>query len=122
MLMVGRNVYAIWSNPLFRDALQALLSHPDVHWIGDASDIDQAVVEILQHQPDTVLFEANQEVHPGQLIDRIEMQDFQLQIISLNIDTNEIILFRRDYRSVMDEKDLLQYILTPFEFGGIHDD
>lgn len=120
--MVGHKVYAIWSNPIVRDALRTLLSHPDIIWTGDESVIDQAVEDILLLKPDTVLVETDQDTHPGQLIDRLQVEDFRLQIISLNIDTNEVTLYHRDYRSVVHQEDLLQFILTPFAFGGTHDD
>lgn len=120
--MLQQKVYAIWFNPIFRDALHILLAHQQILWVGDQSNIDQAVEDILLLRPDTVLIESGENANPGTLIHRLENHDFQLQIICMNINTNEATLYHRDYRSVYQEEDLLQFILSPFASGGIHDD
>lgn len=120
--MARQKIYTIWSNPIFRDSLRILLAHPEILWLGDQTDINRAVEDILQQKPDTVLVESGENANPAMLIHKLEKKDFQLQIIGLNIDTNEVILFHRDYRSVFHERDLLHFVLSPFVFGGIHDD
>jgi hypothetical protein len=52
----------------------------------------------------------------------LEKGIYRLQIVSMNIDTNEVTVYHREYRSVVHQEELLQLILTPFLPGGIHED
>ena len=54
---MSHRLFLIWTNPLFRDSVRLFLSHPNVKWVGAASNWATAQPEILSLQPDTILVE-----------------------------------------------------------------
>ncbi len=111
-------MYVIWSNPLFRDALRMLLNHPDLEWVGCENELSQALGEIRTFQPNTILVEHSEDFLFGDFVERLEYGSSKLQIISLNMETNEILLYHLEHHSVIHGEELLNLILHSQQSGG----
>ena len=106
-------VYVIWSNPIFRDALHMLMRKGSFDWVGSATDIDQALEEIWQIKPDTVVIENSRGNILDDLIEKLESSEYRIQIICMNLDNNQAVLYRREVRFVIHEDELTDLILNP---------
>lgn len=109
--MAVRRVYAIWINPIFHESVRLLLKHPDIIWLGATADIPTAHEEIMRLQPDTILFEKTRTGIPADVIEILEVKTWEMRIIGLSLDDNEINLYLREHQTVLDAGDLLQYVL-----------
>jgi DNA-binding NarL/FixJ family response regulator len=109
--MARGRVFVIWINPLFRESTRLLLEHPDVEWVGAATDISMAHEEILKHRPDTVLFEKTRSGVPADIIEMLGVETWDLRIIGISLEDNELILYHRENQMVVKAGDLLQFVL-----------
>lgn len=108
---MSRRLYLIWTNPLFRDSVRLLLDHPEVEWLGTASDIVSARAEILENHPDTIVVEEVEGGLPAKMIELLESDNSVLQLICVSLEDNRLRIFTRENRAVAEASDLLQLIL-----------
>lgn len=109
--MSHRRVYVIWTHPLFRESVHLLLSHPDVIWVGSATDLSTAYEEIMRFHPDTVLFENVGGSIPTEVMKILEVETWDIRIIELSLDHNELSLYSREHQTVVKADDLLRFVL-----------
>jgi hypothetical protein len=109
--MAVRRVFVIWTNPLFHESARLLLSHPDIIWVGAASDFTTAREDIMDLHPDTILFEKTRARIPADLIDILEVEAWDMRVIGLSLDSNEISLYHREHQTVVEAGDLLHFVL-----------
>ena len=109
--MTIRRVFVIWKNPLFYEAARLLLKHPDVIWVGEAQNISTVHEEILDLQPDTILFERTAAGFPADLMDILQAETWDVRLIGLSLEDNKINLFQREHQTVVEAGDLLQFVL-----------
>jgi len=109
--MSPRRVYVIWFHPLFHESVRLLLSHPDVEWVGATADISIAYEEIMQFHPDTIIFEKLEGNVPTEVMKILEVEAWDVRIIGLSLDHNELSLYRREHQTVVKAGDLLQFVL-----------
>jgi len=109
--MAVRRVFVIWTNPLFHESARLLLSHPEIVWVGAASDFATAHEDIMRLHPDTVLFEKTRDRIPVGVMDILEVEAWDMRIIGLSLDNNEMSLFHREHQTVVEAGDLLQFVL-----------
>jgi hypothetical protein len=109
--MAPKRVFVIWTNPLFHESARLLLNHPDIIWIGAESDFTTALETIMRLQPDTILFEKTKAGIPGEVIDILEVEAWDVKIIGLSLENNEMSLYRREHQTVVKAGDLLQFVL-----------
>ncbi len=109
--MAIRRVFVIWENPLFHESARLLLKHPDIIIVGAAHHFTTAHEEIMRLQPDTILFE---KTRTGIPVDAMEIQEeitWDMRIIGLSLDNNEMSLYHRKHQLVVEAGDLLQFVL-----------
>jgi DNA-binding NarL/FixJ family response regulator len=109
--MARRRVFVIWTNPLFHESTRLLLKHPDIDWVGAATNFSAAHEEIMRHQPDTVLFEKTESSVPADVIEMLGVETWDVRIIGLSLDDNEVSLYYREHQTVVKAGDLLQFVL-----------
>ena len=109
--MAVQRVFVIWTNPLFHESVRLLLKHPDIIWVGTASDFAAAHEEILRLRPDTVLFEKTSASIPLDVMEILEVNTWSLRIIGLSLYDNEISFYHRQHQTVGQAGDLLHFIL-----------
>lgn len=109
--MAVRHVFVIWTNPLFHEATRLLLRHPNIIWVGAAADFTTAHDEILRLRPDTILFEKTREGHPIGVLEILAVETWEMRVIGLSLESNEISLYHREHQTVVDVGDLLQFVL-----------
>jgi DNA-binding NarL/FixJ family response regulator len=109
--MATHRVFVIWANPLFHESLRLLLAHPDVEWVGAASDYAAAQANIATLHPDTVLVEAINE-NLTQVVDILTASHGSVRIISLSLIHNELSLYQHQQQVVAQAEDLLTILLS----------
>jgi hypothetical protein len=109
--MALRRVFVIWTNPLFHESARLLLKHPDIDWVGADTDFTTAHGTIMKLQPDTILFEKTQSVLPAEMIEILEVKTWDVRIIGLSLDSNEVSLYHHEHQTVAKTGDLLQFVL-----------
>lgn len=109
--MAMRRVFVIWENPLFHESARLLLSHPDIILLGAASNLTTAQEEIMRLHPDTILFEKTGARIPVDVMDILEVDVWDMRIIGLSLDNNEISLYHHKHQLVVDAGDLLKFVL-----------
>jgi hypothetical protein len=109
--MAVRRVFIIWTNPLFHESARLLLQHPDIIWVGATADITTAYEEIMRLHPDTILFEKTRAAIPADLMEILEVETWDIRIIGLSLDNNEISLYHHEHQTVGKAGDLLQFVL-----------
>jgi hypothetical protein len=87
------------------------LNHPEIIWVGATSDPAGAHEEILQLQPDTILFEKTGSVMPMDVIEFLEEERKDVRIIGFSLENNELSLYHREHQTVVKAGDLLQLVL-----------
>jgi AmiR/NasT family two-component response regulator len=106
-----RRVFVIWTNPLFHESVRLLLAHPEVEWVGEASDYAAAQRHIAGLHPDTVLIEAIND-NLGQVMEILTSTPGNVQIITLSLTNNELGLYQHQHQVVAKAEDLLTILLS----------
>lgn len=109
--MTVRRVFVIWTHPLFHDSVRLLLKHPEIIWVGAARDITTAHEQILSLHPDTILFEKTGAGIPPGVMELLEMDIWDVRMIGLSLDNNEMSLYHREHQTVGEAGDLLHFVL-----------
>ena len=109
--MAVRRVFVIWTNPLFHESAVLLLKHPDIIIVGAAVDFTTAHEDIMRLQPDTILFEKTSVGVPVDVMGILEAETWDIRIIGLSLDNNEMSLYHREHQMVVEASDLLQLVL-----------
>ena len=110
--MAVRRVFLIWTNPLFHESTRLLLSHPDINWVGAASDFAIAHEEIMKLHPDTILFEKTGAGIQVDILEILEVEAWDMRIIGLSLENNEMSLYHHEHQTVVAAGDLLQFVLS----------
>jgi hypothetical protein len=88
-----------------------LLKHPDIIWVGAAADIETAQKDIMTLQPDTVLFEKTKDNIPVNVFEILEAETWDMRIIGLSLDDNEMSIYHHEHQTAVEAGDLLQFVL-----------
>ncbi len=106
-----RRLYLIWTNPLFRDSARALLSHPEIDWLGATSDYAAAGAAILQLHPDTVLVEELGNSLPHDLVEVLRLNRVDMRLIGASLDRNWLQVWQCEEHTLAQADDLLSLVL-----------
>lgn len=109
--MSTRQVFVIWTHPLFRESLALLLHHPQIELVGETNDFESASVNIQRLRPDTILIEETEANQFTQLISDINRQPWEMRILLMNLMDNQLNVFHHELRTVGRAEDLVQMIL-----------
>jgi DNA-binding NarL/FixJ family response regulator len=109
--VTARRIFVFWIHPIFRDAIQALLTHPEIEWAGESSDYAEGVHALQNNQADAILVEEDDGQVPGEIMDILEKSRQNVRIIRLNIQDNQMWIYRRVQHTVSKAQDLLEMIL-----------
>jgi hypothetical protein len=109
--MAVRRVFVIWTHPLFHQSVLLLLNHPDISLVGATANLVIAREEIMRLHPDTILFEKTEAGIPADVLEILEVETWDMRIIELSLNDNEMILFHRQRQTVVEPGDLLQFVL-----------
>jgi DNA-binding NarL/FixJ family response regulator len=108
---MSHRLFLIWTNPLFRDSVRLLLSHPKVNWMGAASNWATAQPEILRLQPDIILVEEGEDKVEIEVMKILEATPWNVRVVSVNLDNNKLSIFHREQKIVGQAEDLLHLVL-----------
>lgn|SRR5574337_242601 len=108
--MTSRRVFVIWTHPLFHESVRLLLHHPDVEWVGATSDHAAAREQIVTLRPDTILVEEGEGGAPPEALEVLEACSWKVRVVGLGLDDNQMIVYRREQRTVAQAEDLLHLI------------
>lgn len=108
---MSRRLFMVWTSPIFRDSIQLLLSHPEVEWVGTASEYETVQEEIQQLHPDTIIVEEVEGGLPAKMIELLETENSVPQLICVSLEDNRLRIFTRENKAVAEASDLLQLVL-----------
>ena len=109
--METKQVFVIWTNPIFHDSVRRLLQHPHIEWVGAAQDYDVARDEILYLRPGTILVEEPKVTVPGEALEIMEACPWNVRLVGLNLTDNQSTIYHRKQELVGETEDLLRLIL-----------
>ena len=109
--MSNKRIFVIWFHPLFHDSVRMLLVHPNIEWIGEATDIVVAEEKILQNCPDTVIFEEIDNSIPDRIVAIPEKCPSVEKVIGFNLNNNELRIYHHEQKVVAHVNDLIQSII-----------
>ena len=112
--MVIKNVYVIWTHPLFHVSIRALLDHPEIELIGSSSDWIIALEEIAESKPEIIIIEEDDlEINTSiNLMVNLGSNHPDYHIIGLNINDNKLNVFHHQEQKVMEVDDLMRLVLN----------
>lgn len=108
---MSQRVFVVWVNPLFRDSVLILLQHPQVEYVGAANDEDDAVENILDMEPDTILVEETDGKISATIMNLFERPSFRGRLVSLNLRDNRLHVYQREEWTALHADDLLHLVL-----------
>jgi DNA-binding NarL/FixJ family response regulator len=108
---MSHQLFVIWTNPLFRDSVRLLLSHPSVKWVGAASNWATAQPEILSLRPDTILVEEGEDCVSIEVTEILKATPWNVRVVTVSLDNDKLIIFHREQKTVGQAEDLLHLIL-----------
>jgi len=109
--MNSHRIFVIWITPLFFESLRLLLRNPDIQWIGSAHNSEKEFNLIQRLNPDTILFEEEENGQiPTNLIDLMEGSTRDMRIFRISLADNDLKIYYREKRTVMQADDLLNLI------------
>jgi DNA-binding NarL/FixJ family response regulator len=120
--MQSSRVFVIWAHPLFLESVRLLLEQAHVELVGATSDHDDARAEIETLAPDVVIIEQTDGEKQAS-IETISILQSGARVVRLSMDDNEISLYSREHRTVMQADDLANLIVgkTAPEGSATHD-
>ena len=108
--MAVRRIFVVWDHPLFHESVRRLLDRPGIEWVGAASDRERAHSQIAQLQPDTVLIEEPEGDAASEAISILGAGSSDLRVIRLSLADNELTVYDRKQRRIVEPEDLLTMI------------
>ncbi len=110
--MAVKQVYVIWTNPLFRETVHLLLDHPDIELVGMHSDYTAALENILVIKPDTIVVEEVEGVLPQEIRNFLESYSWDAHIVGFNLYDNTLSIYHHEQRVVSQSDELLHLITS----------
>lgn len=110
--MAVKQVFILWSYPLFYESVRRLLDDEGIEIVGAGSELSTARTEIETLRPDTILIEQSEEgaaISP-EILTLIEVSSWGPSIISMSLRDNELWVYQREQKTVKQPEDLLDLI------------
>jgi DNA-binding NarL/FixJ family response regulator len=105
--------FLIWNHPLFYEAIRLSLRDAGIECVGASQSLDEAFSQIKFLHPDTILIE---EIEGGdtsaRVIELIEASSIDIRIFRLNMNNNELKIYHREQKIVLQAEDLVNLIRT----------
>ncbi len=109
--MADSKVYVIWSNPLFQEVIQLLLSGSSLDVVGNSSDHTLAREEIGVLSPHIVIIETT-DVNPESDRETFAFLQSGSRVIRLSLADNDLSIYRREKRTISDIDDLIGVMMN----------
>ncbi len=108
--MKSRQVFVVWTHPLFYTSLRLILDDPNINLMSAASDYAAAHAQIMSLQPDTIIVEEGGEDISTEVMALLQICPSGGRIIGLNLIDNQLSVYHREHRIVGEAEDLLHLI------------
>lgn len=108
--MAIKQVFIIWSHPLFHESVRLLLKHPDVEIIGATKDYVTARDEISRLKPDTVIVEETGLGAHEEALLILQSNPYVNRVIGFSLDDNTLSLYHHQECIVARAEDLLDLV------------
>ena len=109
--MSTHRIFVIWNHPLFYEAIRLSIRNSRVECVGAYQSIHEAYQHISELHPDTILVEELEEgdISTG-VIELLEASSIGVRIFRLNMNNNELKIYHREQKIVLQADDLIQLI------------
>lgn len=109
--MNTHRIFVIWNHPLFYEAIRLSLRDAQIECVGSYQSIEDASKHIAELRPDTILIEELEEGDTSSgVIELLEASANGVRIFRLNMNDNELKIYRREQKFVLHANDLAQLI------------
>ena len=109
--MDAHRVFVIWNHPLFYEAMRLFLQRTNVECVGACQHMNEAFPQIKKLHPDTILIEETENGDTStRVIELIESSSINVRIFRLNMNNNELKIYRREQIMVMQAEELIHLI------------
>ena len=105
-------VLIIWTHPLFEEAVRRLLQDWGVDIVGSTSDRFSAREQITTLNPSVVILEDADDQSEDDVQKTMEILNASPHVIHLNLNDNELRIYRRERRMVGKIEDLEKILLA----------
>ena len=112
--MSESTVYVLWSNPLFQEVIQLLLSGSSLDVVGNSADHLQARKEIKELTPDIVIIETTEASQESDEETFAFLQSGS-RVIRLSLADNDLSIYRREKRTISNIDDLIGVMMNGHE-------
>lgn len=112
--MSESTVYVLWSNPLFQEVIQLLLSGSSLDVIGNSADHGLARKEIEELSPDIVIIETTEASQESDEETFAFLQSGS-RVIRLSLADNDLSIYRRERRTINNIDDLIGVMMNGHE-------
>lgn len=108
--MAPQRVFVVWKHPIFYEAVNLLLKHPQIEWAGATSDYATARDQIIKQPADVVLVELINDNLPVDFLSLLEFS-WCTRVIALGLADNKLTLYHRKQSIVGKADELLDLLL-----------
>lgn len=107
-----QRIFIVWAHPIFRETVSLLLNHPAVEIVGLSADREAAMAEIEALKPNTIIIEETEDTAftHGEAARFLEACSWELRVIRLSLQDNELWLLQKQRRSIGSSEDFLRII------------
>ena len=104
-------IFVIWNHPLFFEAIRLFLQNKSVDWVGACQNMDDAISQISNLHPDTILIEETENGDTStRVVELMETSPSNIRIFRMNMNDNELKIYHREQITVMQVEDLVHLI------------
>lgn len=109
--MDPHRIFVIWIHPLFFESLRLLLQKANIEWVGSSHSMQREYAEIHGLNPDIIFVEEEEsgEIQEN-VMDLMETSTNDVRIFRLSLADNDLKIYHREKRTVMQADDLLNLI------------
>jgi hypothetical protein len=110
------DVYLIFRNRLFRDAVAAILTtHPEIRLLGATDQPDRAASEIAALAPSVILLEEAEDGPSIRELHHIVTSPIPCRLITLRLDQDGMHVWSQTWRQTVAPEDLVEAVITARE-------
>ena len=110
--MHPKHVYVIWTNPIFRESMRLILTHPNVQWLGETSKMADALPALASLRPDIVFVELEQETILIDILNALPTGSKKIRLIGISLINNQAVLYQREQTLLVSKGEIINLVLA----------
>lgn len=107
-------VFIISQYPLFGQGLRSLLhAEPEIDIIGQESDVDRAIAQVADLQPDVIILDSDDSTDATNavLLQRLLQENSNIRVVGMSLQHDQLRTYTTQHRVISSVNDLLDAII-----------